>query len=223
MENDFEKLYALGVKVVAADLVGESKLYGTIRPRQRRSSWNWRRSLGTDKTQSGWQSFQRARLLRLVLPHSDMNSSVTAIILAAGMGTRMKSTKAKVLHEAAGDTLLNHVLRAALNIVPSRQIAVVVGHQAEQVERSVSVEGVRFVEQGEQKGTGHALFCCRNLAGGQNGRLLILNGDGPLLKSTTLSGYWHCRIARARAAASSQRRLPTPPVMAAFCATSPAG
>lgn len=116
-----------------------------------------------------------------------MNSSVTAIILAAGMGTRMKSTKAKVLHEAGGDTLLNHVLRAALNIVPSQQIIVVVGHQAEQVERSVSVQGVRFVEQKEQQGTGHAVQCCRNVAGERNGRLLILNGDGPLLKSTTLS------------------------------------
>src|SRR5665213_1475184 len=116
-----------------------------------------------------------------------MNSSVTAIILAAGLGTRMKSAKTKVLHEAGGDTLLNHVLRAALKIVPPRQILIVTGHQAEEVERSVHVQGVRFVEQREQNGTGHAVLCCRDLAASQNGQLLILNGDGPLLREETLS------------------------------------
>jgi bifunctional UDP-N-acetylglucosamine pyrophosphorylase / glucosamine-1-phosphate N-acetyltransferase len=116
-----------------------------------------------------------------------MNSSVTAIILAAGLGTRMKSAKAKVLHEAGGDTLLNHVLRAALKIVPAEQVLIVTGHQATEVERSVNVPGVRFVEQREQNGTGHAVLCCRDLAAGQNGQLLILNGDGPLLKAETLS------------------------------------
>lgn len=99
----------------------------------------------------------------------------------------MKSAKAKVLHEAGGDTLLNHVLRAALGVARAENIVVVVGHQAELVKRSVDVEGVQFVEQAEQKGTGHAVLRCRDLAGGSKGALLILNGDGPLLKSSTLA------------------------------------
>jgi bifunctional UDP-N-acetylglucosamine pyrophosphorylase/glucosamine-1-phosphate N-acetyltransferase len=113
---------------------------------------------------------------------------ITVVILAAGLGTRMKSSKAKVLHEAGGDTLLNHVLRAAMNVARPDQIFVVVGHQAEQVKASVTISGVRFAEQPEQRGTGHALLCARE-AGASNGpgTLLILNGDGPLLRAKTLS------------------------------------
>ncbi|MGH9809570.1 MAG: bifunctional UDP-N-acetylglucosamine diphosphorylase/glucosamine-1-phosphate N-acetyltransferase GlmU, partial [Terriglobia bacterium] len=62
----------------------------------------------------------------------------------------------------------------------------VVGHQAEQVRRSVHVPGIRFAEQTEQKGTGHAVLCARNAIGRTDGRLLILNGDGPLLRPQTL-------------------------------------
>jgi bifunctional UDP-N-acetylglucosamine pyrophosphorylase / glucosamine-1-phosphate N-acetyltransferase len=116
-----------------------------------------------------------------------MMDNVTVVILAAGLGTRMKSNKAKVLHEAGGDTLLNHVLRAALHVAAPEQIFAVVGHQAEQVKESVTVSGVRFAEQREQHGTGHALLCARDAGatGGEN--LLILNGDGPLLRPQTLA------------------------------------
>ncbi len=62
-----------------------------------------------------------------------MNENVTVVILAAGLGTRMKSNKAKVLHEAGGDTLLNQVIRAALHVARPEQIVAVIGHQAEQV------------------------------------------------------------------------------------------
>ena len=115
-----------------------------------------------------------------------MNPEVTVVILAAGLGTRMKSSKAKVLHEAAGETLLNLVVRAALKLTGPEQIVVVVGHQADQVKASVPVRGIRFTEQQEQKGTGHALLCARAQAGTNDGLLLILNGDGPLLKLETL-------------------------------------
>lgn len=120
-----------------------------------------------------------------------MNSrNVTVVILAAGLGTRMKSKKAKVLHEAGGDTLLNHVIRAALSVAPPERIVAVVGHQAQQVRESVRVEGVRFAEQTEQKGTGHAAKCARevveSIPDGMGGQLLILNGDGPLVKAATL-------------------------------------
>ena len=55
-----------------------------------------------------------------------------------------------------GDTLLNHVLRAAMHVAEAEQIFVVVGHQAEQVKASVTIPGVRFAEQREQRGTGYA-------------------------------------------------------------------
>ena len=116
-----------------------------------------------------------------------MNQSVTVVILAAGLGTRMRSSRAKVLHEAGGDTLLNHVLRAAAQVTVPEQMVVVVGHQAEQVKASVKLTGVRFAEQREQLGTGHALLCARDQMPSHDGPLLILNGDGPLLTAQTLS------------------------------------
>jgi bifunctional UDP-N-acetylglucosamine pyrophosphorylase / glucosamine-1-phosphate N-acetyltransferase len=115
-----------------------------------------------------------------------MKEPVTVVILAAGLGTRMKSQRAKVLHEAGGDTLLNHVIRAALQVAPAERILAVIGHQAEEVRRSVTVEGVRFAEQREQKGTGHAMLCAREKMPNAGGQLLILNGDGPLLRAGTL-------------------------------------
>jgi bifunctional UDP-N-acetylglucosamine pyrophosphorylase / glucosamine-1-phosphate N-acetyltransferase len=116
-----------------------------------------------------------------------MKQNVTVVILAAGQGTRMKSTKAKVLHEAGGATLLNHVIRAALHVARPENIVAVVGHQAERVRASVTVPGIRFAEQTEQKGTGHAMLCARTVVTSEQGELLILNGDGPLLKPETLA------------------------------------
>ena len=113
-------------------------------------------------------------------------NNVTVVILAAGLGTRMKSKKAKVLHEAGGDTLLNHVIRVALTVAPPERIVAVVGHQAQRVRESVAVPGIQFAEQTEQKGTGHAVMQARGVVDQSAGQLLILNGDGPLLKAATL-------------------------------------
>lgn len=115
-----------------------------------------------------------------------MTENVTVVILAAGLGTRMKSSKAKVLHEAGGETLLNNVIRAALEVAAAERIIAVVGHQSDEVRRSVKTSGVRFAEQHEQKGTGHAVNCAREAAQRATGKLLVLNGDGPLLKAATL-------------------------------------
>ncbi len=115
-----------------------------------------------------------------------MSKELNVVILAAGLGTRMQSKKAKVLHHAGGDTLLNQIIRAALHVAPAERIVAVVGHQAEQVRHSVHAPGIRFAEQTEQKGTGHAVLCARNAIGPADGRLLILNGDGPLLRPQTL-------------------------------------
>jgi bifunctional UDP-N-acetylglucosamine pyrophosphorylase/glucosamine-1-phosphate N-acetyltransferase len=115
-----------------------------------------------------------------------MSEEVNVVVLAAGLGTRMRSKKAKVLHHAGGDTLLNQIIRAALHVAPAERIVAVVGHQAETVRHSVHAPGIRFAEQTEQKGTGHAVLCAQNVIGRADGRLLILNGDGPLLRPQTL-------------------------------------
>jgi bifunctional UDP-N-acetylglucosamine pyrophosphorylase/glucosamine-1-phosphate N-acetyltransferase len=115
-----------------------------------------------------------------------MKENVAVVILAAGLGTRMKSKKAKVLHEVAGDTLLNHIIRAALQVAPPEQIVAVIGYQADQVRESVRVPGIRFAEQTEQKGTAHAVLCAREATRFPHRQLLILNGDGPLIRPATL-------------------------------------
>src|SRR3569833_2078588 len=99
-----------------------------------------------------------------------MKNNTTVVIMAAGLGTRMKSQRAKVLHQAGGDTLLNHVIRAALHVAPAESIVVVVGHQAELVKASVKQLGIRFAEQREQRGTGHAVLCARNAAASEAGK-----------------------------------------------------
>ena len=114
-----------------------------------------------------------------------MNKHPEVAILAAGLGTRMKSSRAKVLHEAGGETLLNSVIRAALHVTTPEKIVAIVGYQADTVKASVRTPGIRFAIQAEQKGTGHALLCARPLLGNE-GQLLILNGDGPLLRPPTL-------------------------------------
>lgn len=130
-----------------------------------------------------------------------MNDNLTVVILAAGLGTRMRSARAKVLHEAGGDTLLNQVIRAALSVTAADRIVAVVGHQAAQVRASVTVPGIRFAEQLEQKGTGHAAGCARSAVTSKTGDILILNGDGPLLRGSTLQelvDYYHaCGLAGA--------------------------
>ncbi len=99
-----------------------------------------------------------------------METPVTVVILAAGLGTRMKSRKAKVLHRAGGKTLVEHVVDTALELAPPERIFVVVGHQAEEVRQALAGRGVGFIEQKEQKGTGHALMVGRD-APGAPGRL----------------------------------------------------
>ncbi|MBS1855396.1 MAG: bifunctional UDP-N-acetylglucosamine diphosphorylase/glucosamine-1-phosphate N-acetyltransferase GlmU [Acidobacteria bacterium] len=117
-----------------------------------------------------------------------MHSDVTVVILAAGLGTRMKSRKAKVLHRAGGKTLLGHVLDTALALAPPERVLVVVGHQAGEVRRDAAAAagGIGFVEQKEQLGTGHAVSICRDAASGLGGYLMVLYGDSPLLRVETL-------------------------------------
>ncbi|HUA63796.1 MAG TPA: bifunctional UDP-N-acetylglucosamine diphosphorylase/glucosamine-1-phosphate N-acetyltransferase GlmU [Verrucomicrobiae bacterium] len=115
-----------------------------------------------------------------------MNQPVTIVILAAGLGTRMKSRKAKVLHRAGGKTLVEHVVATAMEIAPPERVFVVVGHQAGEVRRAVTTPGIGFIEQKEQKGTGHALLVGRDALAGLDGHIVVVYGDGPLLRAATL-------------------------------------
>ena len=116
-----------------------------------------------------------------------MDTPVTVAILAAGLGTRMKSRRAKVLHEAGGKPLIRHVISTARTLAPPERIFVIVGHQAEEVRAAVDDPAIGFVHQAEQKGTGHALMVCREAMSGLDGLLLILYGDCPLISAATLA------------------------------------
>lgn len=112
------------------------------------------------------------------------NKDVAILILAAGKGTRLKSSVAKVLHAAGGRPLVEHVVRACLAAGP-KKIVVVVGHQAEKVQAVVEPLGVETVLQEPQKGTGHALLVAKRAIGNAK-YLVVLPGDAPLVRSETL-------------------------------------
>lgn len=111
-----------------------------------------------------------------------------ALILAAGQGTRMKSDLAKVLHEVAGKAMIRYVLEAVQALSPSR-IVMVIGHQAEAVRRELAGERLEFVLQEERLGTGHAALMARERFTGFTGTILVLNGDTPLLRPSTLERF----------------------------------
>ncbi|MBL0160777.1 MAG: bifunctional UDP-N-acetylglucosamine diphosphorylase/glucosamine-1-phosphate N-acetyltransferase GlmU [Bryobacterales bacterium] len=115
-----------------------------------------------------------------------MQDTVSVVILAAGLGTRMRSKLAKVLHRAGGACLLEHVVRAARTVAAPGHITAVIGHQAEQVQAEVAGHGIGFVLQTEQKGTGHALRMCDGQPGLNAGRVVVLYGDCPLLSAGTI-------------------------------------
>ncbi|MCC6263154.1 MAG: bifunctional UDP-N-acetylglucosamine diphosphorylase/glucosamine-1-phosphate N-acetyltransferase GlmU [Bryobacterales bacterium] len=106
--------------------------------------------------------------------------------MAAGLGTRMRSAKAKVLHQAGGMTMAELIVRQSLRLAAPGQIRVITGYQAEEVERVLAPYGVGFARQTEQLGTGHAVLCAREFLEDQPGMLLIINGDCPLLRAETL-------------------------------------
>ena len=109
----------------------------------------------------------------------------TAVILAAGKGTRMRSARPKVLHEVCGITLLECVIEAVQNAeIP--QIMVVVGDKKEEVKDSLKGVAVKIVEQQEQLGTAHAVLSAMHLLSGLTDVVMVLNGDAPLIKPQTL-------------------------------------
>ena len=111
-------------------------------------------------------------------------NDLAIVILAAGKGTRLKSSLAKVLHRAGGRPLIQHVVAACAPLNARKTIAVV-GHQAEQVFAEIEPMGAESVLQQPQRGTGHAMQVARRALGSAK-LALVLPGDAPLIRPETL-------------------------------------
>lgn len=114
-------------------------------------------------------------------------SQLKTVILAAGKGTRMKSSLPKVVHRVMGKCMVELVIGAARE-AGSDSVCLVIGYEGEQVRKEVG-EGVRYVWQKEQLGTGHAVKCAREFIGTE-GDVLILCGDTPLITGKTLKALY---------------------------------
>jgi CTP:molybdopterin cytidylyltransferase MocA/diadenosine tetraphosphate (Ap4A) HIT family hydrolase len=132
-----------------------------------------------------------------------------AVILAAGQGTRMNSDLAKVLHPIAGESLLTHVLKTAARL-PLEKMAVVIGHQHERVRAAHEAWDVTWVLQQPQRGTGHAVQQAAPFLEGHDGSTLILYGDVPLLRRSTLVELMDEHIRDRNAATVLTSRVPDP-------------
>ncbi len=136
--------------------------------------------------------------------------NVSIVILAAGLGTRMKSKHAKVLHRAGGSALVEHVVDAALAIARPENVVVITGHQAERVEALLTPRGVRFARQTEQRGTGHAVLMAKSLLASEPGLVVVLYGDTPLLTAETLRGLLSAHAASDQSATLIATELEDP-------------
>ena len=126
------------------------------------------------------------------------DSRIAVIIMAAGKGTRLKSRRPKVLHEVGGKPLLVQVIATAEELADNHDIYVVVGHEAERVSQAVAGTGVNFVEQKEQRGTGHAIQCARESIRKYD-HVLVLSGDVPLIQAQTLQRLMMLHLAQGAA------------------------
>ena len=116
-------------------------------------------------------------------------SNLAVVVLAAGMGTRMKSSLPKVLHKIAGRTMLGHVLHAAKDLGAAKCV-VVHGPDMQAVQKEASgVMACAFVKQLERLGTGHAVSMAKEALAGFKGTVLVLSGDVPLIKAKTLREF----------------------------------
>ena len=125
---------------------------------------------------------------------SSIRRPVAAVVLAAGKGTRMRSSLPKVLHPIGNAPMLHHVLRVAASIRPDR-LAVVVGHGGADVAAAVHAlrPDAHIAEQRELLGTGHAVLAARRALAGFEGDLFILFGDTPFLTAETLAAMQTAR------------------------------
>ena len=130
----------------------------------------------------------------------------SALILAAGKGTRMKSDLAKVLHVLNGKPLLHYSLAAAES-AGAEKIVVIIGHQADKIRDDFPGRGCIFVEQKPLLGTGHAVLQAKNVLADYKGLTVILCGDVPLLKPATIKSLVYNHLA-AKAVVSVLTTIP---------------
>ena len=110
----------------------------------------------------------------------------SAVILAAGAGTRMKSGLPKVVHKLSGKSLINRVIDSLLPLKPDNIVAVL-GYKSEIVEKALEGLNVKIAYQKEQKGSAHALMQAQKVLKSYSGKILVLSGDVPLIKTATLA------------------------------------
>src|SRR5579863_8434174 len=135
-------------------------------------------------------------------------------IMAAGKGTRLKSQLPKVLHEVGGKPLLEHVIRAAVRVVPSQDVYAIIGHEADRVRAAMAHTGVNYVLQAEQRGTGHALMVAREALVGQTAagydHVIVLSGDAPLIRPQTIARLLNFHLDEQAAMTLLSAELETP-------------
>lgn len=132
--------------------------------------------------------------------------------MAAGLGTRMRSKRAKVLHELGGSPLIAHVARTAQALSPGA-IVVVVGHQAEEVEQAARAavgDLASFVLQEQQRGTGDAVESARSLLENSESLVLVLSGDVPMIRTETLQKFVEHHLSAGAACSILSVRLENP-------------
>ena len=137
--------------------------------------------------------------------------AAAAIILAAGMGTRMKSDLPKVLHPVCGQPMLTYVIHAARG-AGCENIILVVGHRQELVRETYAAFGgpIAYVEQIPQEGTGHAVMVCQKELASLEGPVLVLAGDGPLIQPHTLRELLTEHVTQQAACTLATSILPEP-------------
>ena len=138
-----------------------------------------------------------------------MSKGLTAVILAAGKGTRMKSAFPKVLHPICGQPMLSYPL-AASRMAGFKELKVVTGHGSEQVKKTFTDADIEWVEQTDQLGTGHALMCASGALRGYSGALLLLCGDVPLLKAETIERLYEYHSGQGAAVTVLTAEMPNP-------------
>lgn len=135
---------------------------------------------------------------------------VAVAVLAAGRGTRMKSNLPKVLHRLGGQSLLERVLSSLTELQPTRRL-LIIGYQGDRVKESLQhIDGLEFVEQTEQLGTGHAVQQLLPHLTDFDDDLLVLNGDVPLLRPQTLQVLMQTHKEQGNAATILTAQLPDP-------------
>ena len=114
-------------------------------------------------------------------------TNLAIVVLAAGMGTRMKSALPKVLHKVAGRTMLGHALRAGAALLP-KSVVVIHGPDMDSVQKEAKhhVADCKFAEQTQRRGTGHAVSMAASALKDFKGTVLVLYGDVPLIQAASL-------------------------------------